>query len=162
MTYDSLRRCPISPDGGEPWPRCPICPDGGEPWPRYKIRVHAMDDGSNDEANTTFAEFLFFDALVEKIVGITAYCVEAHKIGKTNYLPPELEQLPSKRFILTVVPQEVALNFDFYMFQVKVVEHLENEEPLAALPMLNTTAIPLSEPVDKDTSSEHDVEELLC
>ncbi|KAE8804444.1 hypothetical protein D1007_19479 [Hordeum vulgare] len=57
-----------------------------------------------------------------------------------------------------------SLKSDFYMFQVKAVEHLESEEPLAPLPMLNTTIISLpSESKQKNTvstptTSEHDVD----
>jgi hypothetical protein len=121
---------------------------------RYKIRVHAIDDGNDNEENAPFAEFLFFGALGEQIAGITADCAAAHKTGRTDYLPPELEQLPGKKFILTAVTQEISLRYDFYKFQVKAVEHLQSQEPLPPLPMLNTTATSsTSEPTDKNTAS---------
>nr|BAK05124.1 predicted protein [Hordeum vulgare subsp. vulgare]BAK07998.1 predicted protein [Hordeum vulgare subsp. vulgare] len=93
---------------------CPNCPDGGERWPRYKIRVHAIDDGNDNEENA--------------------------------------------------VTQDVSLKSDFYVFQVKAVEHLESEEPLAPLPIINTTTIsPTFESKQKNTvstpaTSEHDVD----
>lgn len=71
--------------------RCPICPNGGEPWPRYKIRVHAIDNGSDNETDAPFAEFLFFGALGEQIAGMTADCASALATGRTDYLPPEMD-----------------------------------------------------------------------
>ncbi|KAI5002429.1 hypothetical protein ZWY2020_027079 [Hordeum vulgare] len=130
---------------------CPNCPDGGEPWPRYKIRVYAIDDGNDNEENASFVEFLFFGALDEQIAGITADCASANKTGRIDYLPPELEQLPSKIFILTAVTQEESLKSDFYKFQVKAVEHVQIEEPIPTLPMLNIPTIPTaSEPANTD------------
>jgi hypothetical protein len=68
--------------------------------------VRPIDDGSDNEADTAFAEFIFFGAQGEQIVRITVDYASAHATGRTDYLPPELEQLPGKRFILTVVTQE--------------------------------------------------------
>ncbi|KAE8784814.1 hypothetical protein D1007_41566 [Hordeum vulgare] len=78
-------------------------------------------------------------------------CASANKTGRIDYLPPELEQLPSKIFILTAVTQEESLKSDFYKFQVKAVEHVQIEEPIPTLPMLNIPTIPTaSEPANTD------------
>jgi hypothetical protein len=65
------------------------------------------------------------------------------------------------------VTQEESLKSDFYKFKVTAVEHVQNEEPIPALPMLNTSTIPAAskpantEAITTPATSEHNQGESL-
>lgn len=132
------RRLKISQNGTY---SCPTCVET-EPWPRFRISVRATDIEVEDQTGPTFAEFTFFGRQGELITGTTADCAPAHAKGRTNYLPPELEKLHDKKFIVTVTTNDQTLRANFYHFKVQAIECLGNEGPLAPLPMIKPAAVP--------------------
>lgn len=80
----------------------------------YRISLCAVDVQTNEEANPTFAEFTFFGAQGDIIIGKDAEYVVAETRGQAGYVPCEISDLVGRKF----------LDGDYNYFQVQTTEHL--------------------------------------
>lgn len=81
--------------------QCPECTET-TPCPRYKIALCAIDLETEEEQNPGFVEFSFFGKQGEIITGQNVDLAVANVAGRARYTPPEIEELPGKKFIVMV------------------------------------------------------------